>query len=87
MRSRTADSLNVCAISLTCMHRRRPNTSIRPRPPLQSASPQPEALEAPIAYVELFGSTLVICRSRCNISIGKGNTIVEFFSDAISVSV
>jgi len=34
-----------------------------------------------------LGSTPVICRSRCNSSIGNGKTIVEFFSAAISVNV
>ena len=32
-------------------------------------------------------STPVSCLSRCIISIGRGKTIVEFFSAAISVSV
>ncbi len=34
-----------------------------------------------------FGSTPVICRSKCSISIGSGKTMVEFFSAAISVNV
>ena len=34
-----------------------------------------------------FVSTPVICFNRCIISIGRGKTIVEFFSAAISVSV
>ena len=34
-----------------------------------------------------FCSTPVICFNKCIISIGRGKTIVEFFSAAISVSV
>src|SRR5260221_9996471 len=44
-------------------------------------------LTKPFVGGHVFFSSPENCLSRCKISIGSGNTIVEFFSEAISVSV